>query len=199
MIGQTMTREFWQNKKSAFLKVVLPFVIVTGAGIAGYAGFGLAMLLIFTGLLGAGMSVVRLKTGGMYDRLIASPVRKPELFLEIAGAQSLILLIQYLPALFGAAYFAGPAIICPAFFSLLIVVVIGVAIGAISKGLGDMHVNATLAVLPLLLATFVPFPATRILPFHAIIAPEITVSGIIFPIITLVVLYLLFVVWVSRL
>jgi len=54
-------------------------------------------------------------------------------------------------------------------------------------------------VLPLLLATFVPFPATRILPFHAIIAPEITVSGIIFPIITLVVLYLLFVVWVSRL
>jgi hypothetical protein len=199
MIGRMMLREFSRNKKTALLKLSIPFVVVVGAGFAGYAGFGLAMLLVFTGVIGAGMSVVRLKTGGMYDRLIASPVRKTDLFLEIAGAQTLILVVQYLPALVVAAYFAGTAIIYPAIISMLIVVVIGIAIGAASKGLGDMHLNATLAVLPLLLATFVPVPVTRILPFHAIISPELTVSAIILPIVTLVVLYLLFLSWVSRL
>jgi hypothetical protein len=199
MIGRMMLREFSQNKKTAVLKVAVPFVIVAGAGIAGYAGLGLAMLLIFTGVIGAGMSVVRLKTGGLYDRLIASPVRKTDLFLEIAGAQTLILVVQYLPALAAAAYFTGPAVIYPAILSLLVVVVIGIAIGTASKGLGDMHLNATLAVLPLLLATFVPFSATRILPFHGIIAPELTVPGIVLPFVTLIVFYLLFLSWVSRL
>jgi hypothetical protein len=199
MIGQMMIREFSQNKKTALLKIAVPFVIVIGAGAAGYAGFGLAMLLIFTGVIGAGMSVVRLKTGGMYDRLIASPVRKTDLFLEIAGAQTLIMVVQYLPALAAAAYFTGPAALYFSILSLLVVVVIGIAIGTASKGLGDMHLNATVVVLPLLLATFVPFAATRILPFHGIIAPEFTVPGILLPVVTLVVFYIFFLSWVSRL
>jgi hypothetical protein len=199
MIGKMMLREFSGNKKTALLKVALPLVIVTGAGLAGFAGIALAMLLVFAGVIGAGMSVVRLKGAGIYDRLIASPVRKTDLFLEITGAQSLIMLVQYLPALAAAVYFTGPAVVYPAILSILIVVVIGMAIGTASKGLGDMHLNATLAVLPLLLATFMPFPATRVLPFHAIIAPGLTAAGIILPVATLALLLLVFLSWVSRL
>jgi hypothetical protein len=199
MIGKMMIREFTQNRKTALLKVALPFVIVAGAGFAGYAGIGLAMLLVFTGVIGAGMSVVKLKTVGMYDRLIASPVRKTDLFLEIAGAQTLILMMQYIPALAAAAYFSGLAIVYPAVLSMLVVVVIGIAIGTASRGLGDMHLNATLAVLPLLVATFAPIPVARILPFHAVIAPEITVSVIVLPAIALVAFYLIFLSWASRL
>jgi hypothetical protein len=199
MIGKMMLREFSGNKKTALLKVALPLVIVTGAGLAGFAGIALAMLLVFAGVIGAGMSVVRLKGAGIYDRLIASPVRKTDLFLEITGAQSLIMLVQYLPALAAAVYFTGPAVVYPAILSILIVVVIGMAIGTASKGLGDMHLNATLAVLPLLLATFMPFPATRVLPFHAIIAPGLTAAGIILPAATLALLLLVFLSWVSRL
>ena len=55
------------------------------------------------------------------------------------------------------------------------------------------------AVLPLLLATFAPHPAARVLPFHGIIAPELTAPAIVLPVITLVVLYLLFAAWASRL
>jgi hypothetical protein len=157
------------------------------------------MLLLFTGLLGAGMSVVRLKTAGLYDRLIASPAGKTGLFLEVSGAQSLVLVIQYLPALAGAAWFAGLPILYPAVLSMLVVAVLGVAIGAASGGLGEMHQNAVLAVLPLLLATFAPHPAARVLPFHGIIAPELTAPAIVLPVITLVVLYLLFAAWASRL
>jgi hypothetical protein len=199
MIGMMMLREFSQNKKSVLLKVAIPFVIVVGAGFAGYAGIGLAMLLVFTGVIGAGMSVVKLKNSGFYDRLIASPVRKTDLFLDIAGAQTVIIVVQYLPALVAAAYFSSPAIIYPAVLSMLVVVVIGLAIGTASRGLGDMHLNATLAVLPLLLATFAPIPAARILPFHAVIVPELTVSAIVLPVITLVVIYVVFLSWVSRL
>jgi len=194
-----MLREFIHSKKTACLKAAVPFVIVAGAGMAGYAGFGLAMLLIFTGVIGSGMSVTRLKTGGVYDRLIASPVRKTDLFLEIAGAQTLILLVQYLPALAIAVYFTGPEIIYPAILSILFVVIIGIGIGTASKGLGDVHLNATLAVLPLILATFVPLPATRVLPFYAIVTPELTIPGIILPLVTLSIIYILFLSWVSRL
>jgi hypothetical protein len=199
MIGRVMIREFFHNRKSALLKIAIPFVIVAVAGFAGYAGIGLAMLLVFTGVIGAGMSVVKLKTNGFYDRLIASPVRKIDLFLDIAGAQTLILVMQYLPSIATAAYFSGPAIIYPAVLSLLVVVVIGIAIGTASRGLGDMHLNATMAVLPLLLATFAPAPVVRILPFHAIIVPELSVPAIVLPAITLVALYLVFLGWVSRL
>lgn len=199
MIGKMMLREFAQNRKAAFLKVAVPLVIVAGAGFAGFSGIALAMLLVFTGVFGAGMSVVRLKTGGMYDRLIASPARKTDLFREIVGAEALILLLQYLPSLAAAAYFSGPAVIYPAVLSLMVVVVIGIGIGTASKGLADMHLNATLVVLPLLVATFVPFPATRILPFHAIIVPEFTIPAFLLPAITLIVLYLFLLSWVSRL
>lgn len=194
-----MLREFSSNKKTAFIKVAVPLMIVAGAGFAGFAGIALVMLLVFTGVIGAGMSMIRLKSVGMYDRLIASPVRKTNLFLEITGAQALIIVVQYLPALAAAVYFSGLAIVFPAILSLLIVVIIGMAIGTASKGLGDMHLNATLAVLPLLLLTFVSYPATHILPFHAVIAPEFTILGIILPIITLIILFVLFLSWVSRL
>jgi hypothetical protein len=199
MMGRMMIRDFFHNRKSALLKVVIPFVIVSGAGFVGYAGIGLAMLLVFTGVIGAGMSVVKLKTTGFYDRLIASPVRKIDLFLDIAGAQTLILVMQYLPSIAAAAYFSGPAIIYPAVLSLLVVVVIGIAIGTASRGLGDMHLNATLAVLPLLLATFAPAPMVRILPFHALIVPELSFPAIVLPAITLFALYVVFLAWVSRL
>ena len=199
MIGRMMVLEFGREKRTALLKIGLPFIVVIGAGLGGYAGFALAMLLVFTGLIGAGMSIVKLKTSGMYDRLIASPVRKSDLFLEIATAQTAILLIQYLPAIEAAVFFTSAGLIFPAVLSLLLVVVIGIIIGIASSGLGSMHLNATLAVLPLLVAVVIPVRAARILPFQAIVSPGLTLPEVLLPVVSLIAMYCILVTLVSRL
>ncbi len=199
MIARLILDEFRQNRTSAVGKVAVPFVFVAMAGIAGYAGLALVMLLIFAGVLGAGMSIVRLKTSGLYDRLIASPAGKPALFLEIAGAESLLLMIQYIPAMAGAAWFTGPSLILPAVLSILFVVVIGISVGIVAKGIGEMHLYGIMATLPLLLATFVPFQSVRILPFPMVLDPGLAGVGAITPWIALIAFYSLFLAGVSRL
>lgn len=198
MIGRLIIREFWQGKTSALLKVVFPSLIVTGAGMAGYAGAGLAMILIFAGIISAGMGVMRLKITGVYDRLIASPAEKPALFLEITGAELTLLSAQYLPAAAVAAWLTGPEILLPAVLSLLSVGIIGVSLGIMSRGVGDLHLLGTLAVIPLLLATYAPFPVTRIMPFHMIIDPGHGGAALVVPMLFLVGIYFIFSVGVSR-
>lgn len=199
MIGRLIIREFWQGRGSALLKVAFPSVIVAGAGMAGYAGAGLAMILIFAGVISAGMGVMRLKTCGMYDRLIASPAEKPGLFLEITGAELIILSAQYLPAAVVAAWYSGLEILLPALLSLLGVGIIGVSVGIVSRGIGDLHLIGSLAVIPLLLAAFSPFPATGFMPFHLILDPGPSSIALVVPALFLLIVYIGFAVGVSRL
>jgi hypothetical protein len=189
MIARFLAREALRDRRGFVLKAGLPLVIVAGAAPAGFAGPALAMLILFTGIIGGGMAVTRLRAAGMFDRLVASPAPKPVLFIEIAATETLLHLAGFGPAILLACIVSGASLVIPALLSIAVTGVIGVLVGLASRGFGDLHLNAILAVLPLLLAAVIQSPVSLLLPFRALLVPEVNPAVPVLPLVTLSALY----------
>ena len=199
MISRMFFLDFIKNKKNLLLKFFIPFIIVTVAFQFGFGKITLVMLLIFTVITGSGLKIIKLKTSGVYNRLIISPLGKSNLFLEIATITSLFYFIQFIPALFVAAFFGDILIIPYSIIAIIIIVFIGILIGIHAKSFGDIHLYSILAFIPLIGFVMVKSNFSLIFPFISIVDSEYTIFTLITPCITILFLCFILIFDVKRL
>jgi len=192
MISKMFFFNFIKNKRNLFLKFLIPFVIVTASFQVGYGKITLVMLLIFAVITGSGLKVIKLKTSGIYNRLIISPFKKSSLFSEIVIITSFFYFLQFIPTLIIASLYDSFLIILYSLIAIFIVVLIGTLIGIHAKSLGEIHLYSIIFLIPLIALTMINNSFSYILPFAAIFRSNYTIYTFIYPcIIALVLLFVL--------
>jgi hypothetical protein len=152
------------------LKILLSAGFVAVSALVHREGFALALLVIFSGITGPAIRIMTIRTSGLYDRLIASPASKPALVLGYTGIWSAAVFAALVPAVAIALVLLGPGIILPVGTGTVLAVTIGTLCGLAAKTLGDAHLIAILATVPLIIATILPGPQSLVLPYSSIAA-----------------------------
>jgi hypothetical protein len=199
MISKMLLLDSIKNKKNLVLKFLIPLVIVSASFQVGYGNITLVMLLIFAVITGAGLKIVKLKTSGVYKRLLISPIKKRDLFFEITIVTSFLYFLQFIPALLVAAFYESPLIILYALIAIMIVVFIGILTGIHAQGFGEIHLYSILLFIPLIGFTMINSDISLVFPFIAIVHSKYTIFTLIIPCLTLFFLSLLLLVDVHRL
>jgi hypothetical protein len=163
-----------QSRGRFALKILLSAGFVAVSALVHREGFALALLVIFSGITGPAIRIVTLRTSGLYDRLKASPASKPAMVLGYTGIWSAAVFAALVPAAAIAMALLGPGIILPMGTGTVLAVTIGTLCGLGAKTLGDAHLLAILATVPLIIATIVPGPQTLVLPYSSIAAVPVS-------------------------
>jgi hypothetical protein len=199
MIGKMLVLDFIQNKKKLVIKFVFPLILF----IPTYTFFGgnsiLVLILIFTIMTGTGLKIAKLKSNGLYNRLIIAPVTKKRLFFEFSITSSALFFLQFLPVLILAAFLDKFEVLLFSFFSILLIVVIGTIIGIHSRSLGDVHFNSFISVIPLIGLSMVNLQISYFFPFIYIIHSSYSLEAAGISLLTLIILYGILLLDVSRL
>ena len=199
MISKIFFLDFIKNKKNLILKFIIPFIIVFTAFQFGYGRITLVMLLIFTVITGAGLKIVKLKTSGVYNRLIISPIKKSNLFFEITIVTSFFYFIQFIPALIVTIFYENIMVIIYSFIAILLVVLCGILIGIHAKSLGEIHLYSIIFLIPLIGFTMTNSSFSHIFPFASIFHSNYTFLTLFYPVIFFGGLFLLLLLDVKRL
>ncbi len=165
MMGKILWMDYTKSKKNLLLKMCLPFILVFASYQMGFGNLALVMVLIFTVITGAGLKIVQLKNEGVYDRLIAAPISKQRLFLELTLASIGLYVLQFLPTLLLGVYYDHFEMLMFSFLSIVLVVVIGTLVGIHARSLGQIHLNSLMTVLPLAAVAIVPVFLSYLFPF----------------------------------
>lgn len=198
MIPRIVLKDYVKSRKSVVLKVTLPFAVVLGSSIMGYQAVALAMMIIFSVMTGSAMNIVKLKVSGIYDRLVIAPISKRKMFLKFLGVYTLLYCIQFSPAIAVVAVSNGAAVI----FSVLsigTVAVAGTLVGMYSQSLGEVHLNSTLCIFPLLFLAVTNYKIAYAFPFIYVRLSTFDAGSFLFSLITLAALYSLLLAKASRL
>jgi hypothetical protein len=183
-----------QSRIWLVVKTAISLVVVTLAAFVGREGFALAIIIVFMGVTGPAIRLVTMKMGGIYDRIIVSPVSKPRFFLKFARLWSGAVLLPLVPSIAMVVILAGPAMIILVIEGTVLAVVSGTLAGFVSRGLSDAHVAALLIAGVLIALALVKTPITGLFPYAALVAsssdPEGLASSIIVPVVALIVLAL---------
>lgn len=150
------------------LKTVILTVLVAGAALVQKEGLVLALLLIFSGVTGPAIRIMTLRTSGIFDRIMVSPVNKPAVFLLYTGIWSTAVLSALVPAVAISLYLLGPALLVPIITGSILAASIGTLSGLAATTLGDAHLYAILATAPLVAGTLIPGPWSLVLPFSSL-------------------------------
>jgi len=168
--GQTPTR---------FLaKTVLSTALVAGAVLVHREGFALSFLLVFSGITGPAVRLMSLRASGMLDRLLSSPAPKPGLVLGYTGFWSISTLAALAPAIAIAGVSAGPPVLVSAVAGSVLASGIGTLCGLLARSLGDAHLLAVSASLPLIAGMVLPGPWSFFLPYAAIATGTFTAPAL---------------------
>lgn len=157
--------DFTKSKKNLLLKMCVPLLLVFASYQMGFGNIALVMVLIFTVITGAGLKIVQLKNEGVYNRLIAAPISKRWLFLELTSASIGFYFIQFLPTILIGVYYDSLAIVLFLFLSIILVVLIGTLVGIHAKSFGQIHLNSLITVLPLAAVALLPLSVSYFFPF----------------------------------
>ena len=199
MMGRILWADYVKSKKNILLKIALPFVLVLVAYRFGMGSFALVMVLIFTIVTGAGLKIVQLKTEGVYDRLIASPLSKPRLFVEMSSMSIGLYMLQLSPTLFLGVYHDGAAVLVFSLLAIAVVVLIGTLVGIHARSFGQIHLNSLITVVPLAALAMVPVSISYLFPFIYISRAVFSVEGMVLSLGVITGLYGVLVADVSRL
>jgi hypothetical protein len=189
MISKIFLSDFLRNKKNLFLKFFIPFLIVLVSYQFGYGRITLVMILLFTAITGAGLKIIKLKTSGIFPRLIISPLKKSHLFFEISMTASIFYFIQFIPALLVSVLYENIFIILYSFLAVLVVVIIGVLIGIHAKTLGEIHLYSIGFFIPLIALTMTESNLSYIIPFASIFHSHYTIVTFILPFLFVLILF----------
>jgi len=199
MMGRILLADYVKSKKNVLLKITLPFALVLMAYRFGIGSFSLAMVLIFTIVTGAGLKIVQLKTEGVYDRLIASPLSKPRLFVEMSSVSIGLYILQLSPTLVLGMYYNGIAVLVFSVLAIVTVVLIGTLVGIHARSFGQIHLNSLITVIPLVALAMIPVSISYLFPFIYISQSAFSLEGILLSLGVIVGLYSVLVADVSRL
>jgi len=199
MMEKILWADYVKSKKNVLLKIVLPFVLVLAAYRFGMGSFALTMVLIFTIVTGAGLKIVQLKTEGVFDRLIASPLSKPRLFAEMSSMSIGLYVLQLLPTLFIGVYYNGANVFIFSLLAIAVVVLIGTLVGVHAKSFGQIHLNSLITVVPLAALAMVPVWISFLFPFIYISQSVFSLEGILLSLGVILGLYGVLIADVSRL
>jgi len=155
-------------------KTVLATGIVAAAAFMQRGGFALAILLVVAGITGPAVRVMNLRTNGMVDRLRSCPASKPGLVLGYAGLWSVVTLAALAPAIAIAGLSSGPAVIAPAVTGSVLAAGVGTLCGLAARTLGDVHLLAIAASVPLVAGAVLPGPWSLFLPYASVAAGTLT-------------------------
>lgn len=189
MISHIFLSDFLRNKKNLFLKFFVPFLIVLVSFQFGYGRITLVMVLLFTAITGAGLKIIKLKTSGVFTRLIISPLKKSHLFVEISLTSSVLYFVQFLPALGVSLFYENFLIMLYSFIAVLIVVIIGVLIGIHAKTLGEIHLYSIGFFIPLIALTMTESNLSYVIPFASIFHSQYTIVTFILPFLFVFILF----------
>ncbi|MBP1927920.1 hypothetical protein J2741_000467 [Methanolinea mesophila] len=180
-------------------RMIVPAAAVLVAGLWGYSGLVLTVLLIFVVVAGTAINLVKLRLSGMFRRLVVSERPKNEIFSAYTANYVLLYTAQFLPAMLAGAFFEGALIIPFAELSLILAAISGTLVGLVARTLGSVHLFAILVTLPLVLLGITQNPVGALFPMGYVIgAAELTVTGII-PFVVVGIAYLGVVMYASRL
>jgi len=199
MMEKILWADFTKNKKNLILKIAIPFALVLVAYRFGFGNFALAMVLIFTIVTGAGLKIVQLKTQGVYNRLITSPLSKRRLFTELSLMSIGLYFLQFLPTLFVGLYFENIDVLVFSMFSIAVVVLVGTLVGVHANSFGQIHLNSLITVLPLAAVAMIPMSVSYLFPFIYIVQAIFTLEGTLLSVMVIIGLYGVLLADVSRL
>jgi hypothetical protein len=167
--AQTLTR---------FLsKALLSAALVAAAALFGKEGLALSLLVIFSGVTGPALRIVTLRMSGILDRVTVSPVNKPSAALFYTAVWSAMVCLALVPAIVIAVYLLGPALLVRFGIGGILAVTVGTLSGIAAKTLGDAHLYAVLAAVPLILATLIPYSPASILPYASLSANTVSLGS----------------------
>jgi len=156
-----------QSSGRFILKSLVSLIFVAIFTVIQKGGLALAMLVIFSGVTGPAIRIVTLRTSGILDRIITTPAHKPSMFLIFTGVWSAAVFAALVPALVILLFQAGPVIMVPVISGTVLAVSIGTLTGIAAKTLGDAHLYAILAAVPLIIGTLLPGPQSLALPYSS--------------------------------
>jgi hypothetical protein len=156
------------------IKAVLSAGFVAVSALVHREGFALALLVIFSGVTGPAIRIVSLRTGGILDRLVASPASKPLLVLGYTGIWSAAVFAALVPAVTIGVVLQDYGILVPVSTGTVLAAGIGTLCGLAAKTLGDAHLLAVLAAIPLIISAVAPGSWSLLLPYPSIAAGPVT-------------------------
>jgi len=159
-LWQVELAKAFANKRSLALKLVFPLFlagpVIVAAPPAPVTAGVMALLILFIGVFGAAVGLVNERREGIWGRVLISPLSPRRLLVEQVAANAVVDLLQLAPVLFlfvaryrPAALETGALLAC-AVSALLTANVLGVLLGTVVSGSGEVHLYA--AVLVFLLA-----------------------------------------------
>ncbi len=199
MIEKMLWMDYTKSKKNLLLKISVPFILVFASYQVGFGNLALVMILIFTIITGAGLKIVQLKNEGLYNRLIAAPILKRRLFVEITVVSIGLYVLQFLPTIFVGVYYNNFEILAFLLLSVILVVLIGILVGIHSKSYGQIHLNSLVTVLPLAAIAMIPISLSYVFPFIYISTSAYSFEGFVFSGITIIIGFFVLFIDVSRL
>ncbi len=183
-----------QTPPRIIAKAAVSLLFIAVAALFSREGPALAFILIFMGITGPAIRLVTMKMGGIFDRLIVSPVSKPVFFLGFAGIWCIAVLLPLIPAIVVVAVMNGPVTILPVILGTVLAVMLGTLAGFVSRGLSEAHLAALLASALLLVLSLVRTPLAFFMPYAALSSGTCGLSAfaaiMVLPIVALVVLVL---------
>ena len=172
MIWQPLINENLENPLHLAGRIIIPFIMILVAGYTGFGGLVLVALLIFTGVTGTAINLVKLRLSGMLRRVIVCERSKTSLFFTYTGTFILLYTLVFFPSVVAGAWFEGISIIPYAILTIMLAAICGTLVGVVSRGLGGVHLYAILVTVPLVLLGVVRNPID-------IFFPMVYVAGII--------------------
>ncbi len=150
--------ETLRNRKLVAIKMVFPFLIVLSMlmgtpPLTATAGL-ITMLVVFIGVFGTGIGIIKEKTDGMFNRIIVTPLTPRRIILENLLAGVVIEFVQFSPILIAviAIFSPSPEWIISLFLSMTAAVVtanvIGLIISSLSSSMGEVHLYSALSLFP---------------------------------------------------
>jgi hypothetical protein len=199
MMERILWLDYTKSKKNLVLKMSLPFLLVFASYQMGFGNLALVMVLIFTVITGAGLKIVQLKNEGVYNRLIAAPISKRRLFLELTSVSIGLYFLQFLPTLLLGVYYNHMEMLMFSFLSIVLVVLIGTLVGIHAKSFGQIHLNSLITVLPLAAVAIVPVFLSYFFPFIYIVKSVYSWGGFLLSGVVIIGFFSVLLVDVSRL
>jgi hypothetical protein len=199
MMERILWLDYTKSKKNLVLKMSLPFLLVFASYQMGFGNLALVMVLIFTVITGAGLKIVQLKNEGVYNRLIAAPISKRRLFLELTSVSIGLYFLQFLPTLLLGVYYNHMEMLMFSFLSIVLVVLIGTLVGIHAKSFGQIHLNSLITVLPLAAVAIVPVFLSYFFPFIYIVKSVYSWGGFLLSSVVIIGFFSVLLVDVSRL
>jgi hypothetical protein len=191
--------DYTKSKKNLLLKICVPFILVFTSYQIGFGNLALVMVLIFTVITGAGLKIVQLKNEGLYSRLIAAPISKRQLFMELTSVSIGLYFLQFFPTMLLGVYYNNSETIIFLFLSIILVVFIGTLVGIHSKSFGQIHLNSLITVLPLAAVAMIPVSLSYWFPFIYIATSLYSLEGFFLSGIVIVGVFFVLLADVSRL